>query len=302
MTARGPSLLPIARRTVRAWIDDDAIRWSAAIAYYSVLSLAPLVVLAITILGRIVDSRSAEQWVLRRVAALGGAQARNVASTILSDVPVVDPTSAGAMLTVLLLLFGATAVFVTLQRALNHVWEVAPRDHALGALLRTRLTAFAIVLALGGVVVLTVFLGAAVRWLANLIPALGVILPWLTVGDVLSSLFLLWLGVGTVFWQLPDVEITWRDVGFGALVTAVLLVTGKAGLSVYVGLKASSSMYGAAGSVFLLLLWIYYSALVFFLGAEFTRVWADERGREIRPSPHALWSRVVESDEVERTS
>ena len=278
----------IAVRTVREWLEDDAIRWGAAIAYYSVISLAPLVILATTVLGRVVADDRAERWVLNQVSILAGPQAADVARTVIDETTRVDVTSAGSILSVLLLLFGATAVFANLQRALNRIWSVEPGSGVLRNLVRTRISAFFTVMALGGLILLSVIGGALLGWVGPVVGALAPYLPAARVADFLTSVLILWLAVGAVFWVLPDVKISWRDVWIGALVTALLLVVGKLALAAFLARNAVVSMYGTAGSILLLLLWVYYSAQVFFLGAEFTQVWAAERGREIEPEDYAV--------------
>ncbi|MFO7893626.1 MAG: YihY/virulence factor BrkB family protein [Longimicrobiales bacterium] len=292
-TGFGTQTLRIARRTVAQWLDDDAIRWSAAIAYYAVVSLAPLVVLAVTVAGQFIGGPVAERWILEQVGIMGGPQATEVAETVVNRMTALDLTSLGAIFTILLLAFGATAVFANLQRALNGVWAVEPRAGVLRNLVRSRVAAFTAVAALGGIMILSVVAGAVLGRLTPILEVLDPFVPLVPVVDLLTSLLLLWLAVSTVFQALPDVEIRWRDVWIGALVTATLLVVGKHLLSWFLARKAAASLYGAAGSIFLLLLWVYYSALVFFLGAEFTQVWANERGREIRPADYAVRVRTV---------
>ena len=287
----------VVRQTFVEWQEDDAIRWSAAIAYYSVVSLAPLVVLAATVVGTVMEDAAAQRWVLEQVGTLAGSQAADVAATVIDQMPALDLSSVGAILTVLLLLFGATAVFANLQKALNRIWGVEARTGVVLGLLRTRATAFTTVLVFGAVMVLSVFLSSVLSWLGPLLRVLDAILPYVAVAEVLSSVIVLWLAVGAVFWVLPDVRIRWRDVWFGALVTALLLVLGKSLLSAFLARNAAASMYGAAGSIFLLLLWVYYSALVFFMGAEFTQVWANERGRAIQPTDNAVSIRLVEEED-----
>lgn len=283
-------------RTVKEWQQDDAISWGAAIAYYSVISLAPLVVLATTVLGHVVADDRAERWIVEQVEILAGAQAAEVTWTVLDETSRLDLTSLASILTVLLLLFGATAVFANLQRALNRIWAVEPRSGFIRDLVRTRVSAFVTVLAFGGLIVLTVIIGAVVGWLGPLVEGLTPYLPVVRIADMLASVLVLWVAVGAVFWVLPDVRISWRDVWVGALVTAVLLALGKLALASFLARNAVASMYGTAGSILLLLLWVYYSAQVFFLGAEFTKVWAYERGREITPEHYAVrLTRFVEA-------
>ena len=294
----------LAARTVQEWIDDEAQQWGAAIAFYTVVSLGPLVVLGLTVLGRLFGSGAAERRILEQVDVLLGPRAVEVTHTLLESAEAVDPTSLGAILTLLLLLLAATAVFTNLQRALNRIWEVEPASGALKAMVRSRLVAFGMVLALGGLVAASTVLGTLIGWLGPALAALpgvtGVLpsVPTMWLLDALVSLTLLWLFVGATFWILPDVEISWRDVRIGALVTAALRVLGKSGLAAFLARNDFASMYGAAGSIFLLLLWVYYSAHAFFLGAEFTQVWAAERGRTLRPEPHAVEVREVVVDEA----
>jgi membrane protein len=147
--------------------------------------------------------------------------------------------------------------------------------------------------------VVWVVVGAVVGWAGPLLEPVERVLPFVRVVDVLTSLVLLWLFVGFVFKVLPDAVISWRDIWFGSLVTAGLLVLGKELLALFLARNAFASMYGTAGSLLLLLLWVYYSAQVLFLGAEFTQVWAEHRGRGILPETYAVRVERVRS-EVER--
>lgn len=291
-TETGPGrALRLVRETFHEWVADDAIQWGAATAYYTVVSLAPLVVLAVSALGQVVDDELARRWILDQVYVLVGPQAVDVAGAVLEEAGRLELASLGAVLTLLLLVFGATAVFANLQRALNQIWGVKLRAGALRNLVRNRVAAFGAVVALGGLVILSVILGSILVWMRPVFSSVEAYFPLLQLAEFLSSLAVLWVAVGAVFWVLPDVRMSWRDVWIGALVTAVLLVAGKLALSGLVGLSASASMYGAAGAIFLLLLWVYYSAQVFFLGAEFTKVWARARDREFTPESYAAWIR-----------
>lgn len=282
-----PGVRDLAVGTFKAWIDDDAVHWGAAIAYYSMVSLAPLVVLAMSILGKVLGTGAAERRVLDQVEILAGPRGAELARTVIEGAARAELGSLGAVLTAVLLLFGATAVFVNLQGALNRIWSVRPRTGALRNMVRTRVAAFFMVLLLGGLMLVSVVVGTAVGWAGPLLAPLESILPMVRVADLLTSLLVLWIFVALVFQVLPDAKIAWRDVWVGGLVTAGLLVAGKHLLAVFLARNALASMYGAAGSIFLLLLWVYYSAQVFFLGAEFTQVWAEARGREIQPEGYA---------------
>ncbi len=260
------------------------------------VSLAPLVVLSVTILGQVFQEPAVESRVLDQVRLLTGPRGEEVARIVLDEAGRPDLASLGAILTMALLLFGATGVFANLQSALNQIWSVQPRTGVLRNLLRQRLAAFGVVLALGALMMVSVVVGTAVGWADPVLGRLDALIPWLKLGDVGTSFFLLWLFVGMVYWMLPDVRISWKDVWVGALVTAALLVAGRWALTAFLARNAFASMYGTAGSIFLLLLWIYYSAQVFFLGAEFTQVWATVRGRSIEPESYAV--RVVQVTHV----
>ncbi|MEQ9399078.1 MAG: YihY/virulence factor BrkB family protein [Longimicrobiales bacterium] len=286
-------------RTVRGFIDDDAPRWGAALAYYTVVSLAPLVVLAVPVLGWILGQGSAETRVIEQAGLLAGPRAVEVARTILDEANGPGLGSWGAALTVLLFLFGATAVFSNLQDALNHIWSVRPSTGVVRNLVRSRATAVLMVLGLGVLTLASVVVGTVSGWVAPRIEILDGMLPVVWAADLLTSVLLLWLFVGAVFWVLPDVRIHWSDVWVGALATAVLLVVGRFALTAFLARNAMASMFGAASSIFLLLVWIYFSAQVFLLGAEFTQVWARASGRRIRPESYAKSFRVVEADDDE---
>lgn len=277
----------VAGRTFQEWQADGIPQWGAAIAYYAVISLAPLVVLAVTLFGRFLGSEAAESRVLEQVELLAGPRGVELARVVLEEAVRPGLGSVEAVLTVGLLLFGATAVFANFQNALNRIWSVEPRTGVLRNLVRNRVAAFLMILALAVLMLASVVAGTVVGWFGPLLDPVDDLLPFVRVADVLTSFFLLWLFVGFTYKVLPDARIDWTDVWIGALVTAALLVLGKHLLAAFLVRNALASMYGTAGSLLLLLLWIYYSAQVFFLGAEFTQVWAADRGREIRPEDYA---------------
>ncbi len=290
-------LLGILKETFWTWLGDDAFHWGASLAYYFLISLAPLVVLGITILGKVVGTGEAQRWILDQVQLLAGPRGQEMARVVMEEAGRPDLGSLGAVLTILLFLFSATAVFANLQGALNQIWAVEPKTKILKNIIRTRVAAFLMVLALLGLLLASVVVSTAVSWLGPLLDPLEAILPFVRVADLGSSLLLLWLFVAAVFWVLPDVKISLRDVWFGGLITAAILVLGKYALAAFLSRNALASMYGTAGSLFLLLMWVYFSAQVLLLGAEFTQVWARHRGRRIEPEDYAARTRTVRVDE-----
>jgi membrane protein len=294
--AKGGGPFSLLKDTVLAFLKDDVIHWGASLAYYSLISLGPLVVLAMTIFGKAVGTGEAEDWILEQVHLLAGPRGMELAQTVLEEASRPDLGSVGAILTIALLLFGATAMFANLQGALNRIWGVVAGSGVIKNILRTRIAAFFMVLALGGILILSVLVSTVVSWLGPLIDPIEAILPFLRVAEPVTSILLLWAFVAAALQILPDVKIHWRDVWVGALSTAVVLYVLKYALAAFLARNAFASMYGTAGSLFLVLMWIYFSAQVFFLGAEFTKVWARHQGRRIRPEDYAFLAKTVEAN------
>ena len=271
-------LKEIVMESFREWRDDDALQWGAALAFYSALSLAPLLLLLLTAATVAFDEQEVRRQILERLRTWMGPQGASVARTVLEGG---RQTGTWAGVTGLaVLLFGATTVFAQLQKALNAMWDVERDEGGFRQLVRSRLLAVPLVASIG--VVLLVAVGA--RAVLSRLPAPAPALELLNVG---LSVGIFTLGLAAVYKVLPDVVIDWADVWVGALVTATLLVVGQMAIGAYLGVAAVGSAYGAAGSLVALLVWIYYSALVFFFGAEFTQVWAHRAGRRIEPEEGA---------------
>jgi membrane protein len=286
------------KTTAKNFLADDVIPMGASLAYYSLISLGPLLVLALTVFSKAVGRGPAEDWILEQVMLLAGERAMNIAQVVLDEASRPDLGSLGALLTLGLLLFGATAVFNNLQGALNRIWGVKPGTHMLRNILRTRMAAFFMVVALGVLMLVSVVVSTALSWVGPLLEPVQTVLPFIHLAELITTVLLLWLFVAATFQILPDVNISLRDVWMGSLATAVLLYLGKFGVSALLARSARASMYGAAGSLFLLLMWVYLSAQVFFLGAEFTQAWARLRGREIEPESYAYRATTVPVSEV----
>jgi membrane protein len=282
-------ILALLKATFQEWSGDNCLRLSAALAYYSVFSIAPLIVIAIGIAGWwLGSSANAQDGLRQQLAAQMGPQA---AEGVMGMVKGAAKPSSGIMATVIgfvALLFGATGVFGQLKDALNTIWGVkAKAKNAVVGLLRERLLSFGMVLVIGFLLMVSLMLSTMLtafnEKLSQALPMPGFV--WGVIGFFLS------FGVVTVlfaliFKLLPDVKMEWRTVWMGAGVTALLFELGKWGLSLYLGENTASS-YGAAGSIVLVLLWVYYASLILFFGAEFTQVYAKSLGHEIQPSANA---------------
>ncbi len=262
----------------------------AALSYYTIFSLAPVLLMAIAVAGLVFGTRAAEGKIVEQFGGMLGLEAANVIQTMLQKV---SNRGSGILATVVgavTLLVGATGVLVELQDALNTIWKVVARP-GLGLLgiLRDRLLSFGIVLGFGFLLLVSLVLSAALAvlnsWVGGLIPG------WVVVGYLLSygiSLGLVAVVLAAIFKILPDVKLSWSDVWVGALVTSVLFHLGKFGISVYIGKAGVASTFGAAGSLAVLLVWVYYSSLIVLFGAEFTRVYANRHGSHVVPEDNAI--------------
>ncbi len=295
MKAKARAGADVLKQTFKEFSTDGCARMAAALSYYTVVSLPPLLVLVLLTLGPVLEPQDVQQRIERRVEQLMGPQAARQTQAMIENAgaDAARTGTLGAVLGIGALLFGATGAFAQLQDALNAAWEVRPdpkRNTLLNFALK-RLLSLAMILGIAALLLASTVAGAVIEALGN---RLGGVLP----GGVSSALWQLFntaasLGVITVlfaalFKVLPDAKVAWRDVWTGAAVTALLFVLGKLFLGIYLGRSNPGSAYGAAGSLAVMLVWIYYSAMILLLGAEFTQVWARSYGKRIEPSEGAI--------------
>jgi len=287
------TLRSIAGRAAREFFEDDALSQAAAIAFYSVLSLAPLVLLAVSAGGAIGQHAAVADEIVRQMGALIGSNGAQLARTLLHGETAPDRGWL-AILGTGLLIFAATTVFAQVQHALNRVWGVRVRQGRwLWPLIRARLMSLAMILVVGalllGSVLLTSLVAFAQSRLEWNLP--GGDLLW-QAGSFLGSFVLFAALFAMIFRALPDARIAWQDVTMGAVLTAVLFSTAKEILGYVLGRVPSASAYGAAGSLVVLLLWVYFVSILFLGGAELTLAYARARNREIVPKP---WAEIIPS-------
>jgi membrane protein len=279
----------VLRDTVKDFLEDNALRLSAALAYYSIFSLAPLLIIIIALAGFFLDESTVRQQVHNQLSGLLGSQSTQTVESMLAARKV-GSTTLATILGVGALLLGASGLFGQLQDALNTVWEVKakPGRSGLWALVRDRFLSLTMVLGLGFLLLISMVLTTAVEAMATgvgrmfpvpdaVIVGLSLIVSFL----VVTALFML------IFKVLPDVRVPWKVAWIGGLATAVLFTIGKWGLGYYLGRESTASAYGAAGSVVILLLWIYYSSVILLFGAEFTQIYATKKGLPLQPSEYA---------------
>ena len=262
----------------------------AALAFFTLFSLAPVLLVVIFVAGLVWGRDAVQGRIVAEFGGLMGKSAAHAVQEILRKVSSEKSSGLASVVGIVTLLSGATGVFVQLQAALNAVWGVAPRPgHVFRTLLRKRILSFALLLAIGFLLLVSLAFSAALSALRQYLEwHTSIPVELLRVADVIVSFALITLLLALIYRILPDADIEWRDVWLGAPVTALLISVGKWAIGLYLGRTGMASAYGAAGSVVLILLWVYYVSLILLLGAEFTHVHTLEfREAERPPSPGA---------------
>jgi len=271
------------RETYLEWNRDRAQQMGASVAFYALLSLAPLLIILVTLAAVMLGPQAAEGQLAYQVEHLIGFDAAKTLQAIVADAVRPGVGFAATLISAITLILGASSVAVELQDTLNTIWRVpGPRRTFLGFIaytIRDRLYALAIVVAAGVLLLLSVSLST---WIAAVGKFFGYLLPYpesmLRFGEILVSFVVMTVLLATIYKILPDVPLAWTDVFIGASLASLLLTLGKQPLAFYLGKVSIGSTYGAAGSLVVVLLWIYYSAQVFFLGAEFNKVYTRRLG------------------------
>jgi membrane protein len=266
--------------TFWAWNAHEAPRLGAALSFYTMLSLAPLVILVIAIASLVSGHSAAQNEIVRQVQGIMGAEGAKAVESVIEH----GKKPAGVFASVIgaiTLLVGASGAFSELQSALNKIWDVQPKDrNGVASLIKARLFSFGMVLAVGFLLLVSLVITAGLavlgKFFAEVLPMSELLMHTINFAVSfagISALFAL------IFKYVPEAKIDWKDVGEGAIATALLFTFGKSLIGLYLGKAAVGSAYGAAGSLIVVIVWVYYSAMVFFFGAEFAHVRATDRQR-----------------------
>ncbi len=280
----------VLKQTSSEWLDDHAARLGAALAFYSVLSLAPLLVIVLAIAALVFGEEAARGQLVAQIEDMVGTEGARAIQEIIAHAQKPEAGILATVLGVVTLLFGAAGVFGQLQDALNTIWEIQSKPgRGIWGFLKARFFSFAMVLGTGFLLLVSLVLSAALaalgKYMTDALPGLGPVWQVVNFGvsfGVITLLFAL------IFKVVPDVIIAWKDVWVGAALTALLFTLGKFLLGLYLGRSSVGSAYGAAGSLVVLVVWIYYSAQILFFGAEFTQVYAKRYGLQIVPTKDAI--------------
>ncbi|MGF1589642.1 MAG: YihY/virulence factor BrkB family protein [Pleurocapsa sp.] len=289
MQIRVKSIFKLIKEAFVEWQQDKASMLAAALAYYTVFSIAPLLVIAIAIAGAVFGQDAAQGEIVSQINQLVGQEGAEAIETILANADQPQLGSISSIISVVVLFIGASGVFAQLQEALNTVWNVKVKANAgIWEFIRKRLLSFGMVLAIGFLLLVSLILSAMLSGIGkleiNLLPGLT---PLWQIANFVVSFSLITLLFALIYKYLPDAKIHWQDVWVGAIITALLFNIGKSLIGLYLGRGSLGSAYGAAGSFIVFLAWVFYSAQILLFGAEFTQVYARKYGKKIRPDSHA---------------
>jgi len=279
------------RLTFTDWMDDNTFEWSAALAFYTIFSIAPVLLIAVGVAGFFLAPETATTRIVDEMDKMVGAQGANAVRQVIESSRGFGKGLWAVSVGIITLIMGATAVFGELQSALNQIWDVKakPDRGVIMSLIVDRLRSFSIAVCVGFLLLVSLVISALISALQDYMNKWLPGIPWLwQTANIVTSFLVIAVLVAAIYKLLPDVMIAWRDVWIGAVVTGLLFTGGKHAIGIYLGQTATASVFGAAGSLVVLLFWVYYSALISFLGAEFTQVYTRRYGPGIRPKKHAV--------------
>jgi membrane protein len=278
-TALFGNLWALVKKAVAGFLADNALSHSAAMAFYAATSLAPVLLIVIAIAGFAVGPDAAQLAVSAQLAGLLGPQGADLLEAIVAGASDASSGLVAAAFALITLLVSASGVFGEMQTSLNEIWKVPPVATSLSTLVRARAASLGLVAALGFLLLVSLIVSAAISGLSDVINRYMPFGSWvLSFINTVVSVSLIAVLFGAIYKVLPDRSLAWRDVRFGAVITAILFTIGKSLIGWYLGTSAIASSYGAAGSLIVLLLWVFYSSATFLFGAELTRAFATTWG------------------------
>lgn len=294
------NIFKILKGTLTGFIDDKGMKLSASLSYYTVFSMAPMLLLIISLTSVFFGREAVEGRIFAEINGLIGNSAAAQVQEIIKNLELSGKTTISVIIGAVTLLIGATTVFGEIQDSINSIWKVkAKPKRGWVKLLKDRLLSGSLIIALGFLLVVSLIINGAVLALNDMIksyfPDIAVII--FNIVNIIISFIVITILFGVIFKVLPDAKIPWKDVRMGAFFTACLFMLGRYIIGLYIETTAAGSPYGAAGSIIVILLWVYYTAAILYIGAEFTRAYADHIGAKIEPADYAVY---VEQKETEK--
>lgn len=282
------AIIDLVKQTFKEWSEDKAARLGAALAYYTIFSIGPLLLIVIAIAGQVFGKDAAQGQIVSTIQGMVGKEGAQVIQTTIENSNKPGANIIATIIGLVTLLLGASGVFGQLKDALNTIWEVEPKPgQGILANLKEKFLSFTMVLGTGFLLMVSLVISSALAAFGKLLAKLpGADIVWQGV-SYLVTLGVIALMFALLFKFLPDVDVAWKDVFIGSVVTAILFILGQLGLGIYLGSGSVGTSYGQAGSLVIVLVWIYYSAQILFLGAEFTQVYAKTYGSKVKPAENA---------------
>jgi len=294
----------ILKNSFKGFGDDNVAVLSSSLAYYTVFSLAPLLIVIISLSGLFLGKDAAEGKVYSTLSGFVGHDTAIQLQDMITHASLSGKSEVAVIIGIVTLVIGATTVFAQIQNSINNIWGLKPKPkRGWLKLLKNRFLSFSIILGLGFLLLVSLSISTLIDEFSNSLktyfPDVTVIVFYII--NLVITLIVTALIFGAIFKILPDAKIKWRDVATGAIVTAVLFMLAKFGISFYITKSNVGSTYGAAGSLVILLLWVYFSAMILYFGAEFTKAYAIKFGSQIYPDDYAVTTKTVEIETGDKT-
>jgi membrane protein len=279
--------------------DDKVMKYSASLAYYTVFSIAPLLVIIISVSSIFFGREAVQGQIFGEINGLVGNEAAAQIQAMIAKTSSTGQSFMASIISGVILVIGATGIFSEIQDSINSIWGLKskPRRGFIKIIL-TRLISFSLIISLGFILmvslILNAFIAAVSERLGQVFPGSGVV--FVAVVDQVLSFIIITFLFAVIFKVLPDAKIKWKDVSRGAIATGVLFILGRYLISLYVKQSDFANTYGAAGSIIILMVWVYYTAVILYFGAEFTKVYSIRYGSKIRPNDYAVWVQIKEEE------
>jgi membrane protein len=277
--------------------EDNILKYSASLAYYTIFSLAPLLIIIISLCGLLFGREAIQGHVYGQIKGLVGTDAAAQVQDAIKNIHISGHNFFASVVSIIVLLIGATGIFGEVQDSLNKIWGLKIKTRKTWwKLILNRILSFSLILSIGFVMMVSLALNIVVAAFGNYLGRYfsGLSVVFIQVTDSVLAFVATTFLFSLMFKMLPDAKIKWKDVLVGGLITSVFFTLGKLGIGYYLGQSNITSVYGAAGSIMVIMVWVYYSAMILFLGAEFTKVYAKFYGGKIFPNEYAVWIKTEE--------
>ncbi len=294
----------LTKNSILAFIDDDGMKLSASLSYYTIFSIAPFLIIIISVVGLVFGKEAVAGKVFYQIKSLIGADAALQIQNIIANVQLKDQGIAGTLIGLGILLIGATGVFTEIQGSINYIWNIkAKPEKGMLKLLMNRLLSFSLIISIGFILLVSLLLSAVLDLLYDRLSLFinsnnNFWLPLVYAFNLIVLFSFVTLLFAIIFKVLPDAIIKWRDSFAGASFTAILFIVGKFLIGLYIGNSKLGITYGTAASVIIILLWVYYTSIILYLGAEFTKIYSREIGEGIKPNAVSVYIIKTESKEL----